>query len=124
MEKAYSGSKKLWGFCFCLIAALCLQNARASQPLQADISALAEPAVTEQGSIPTTPPDAAKIIVAEPDVEGYADVQGLAGAVPGLSTVAVINLDTNSIMTTTATLNGAFSCQPLCALRFVPAGQV
>ena len=109
MKKFYRGTGRLWSLCFCLIASLCLQDVRVNQTVFTEVSALQGlPTAVQPSPFPTTPPDASKIIVAEPDIEGYADIQGAAGAVPGLSTVAVINLDTNSIMTTTATVNGAF----------------
>ena len=58
---------------------------------------------------PTTPPDASRITVGEPDVEGYATVTGAAGAVEPLSAVAVVNLSAHTPMTTIADASGAFA---------------
>jgi hypothetical protein len=66
---------------------------------------------------PTTPPDAGKITVGEPDVEGYATVTGAAGAAAPLADVIVINLSANNVMTATADTTGAFT-----ASLFAPSG--
>ena len=55
---------------------------------------------------PTTPPDASKISVSDPDVDGYATVTGAAGTVPPDVAVAVINLSSPTVMTTTASTDG------------------
>lgn len=70
-----------------------------------------------QVSYPTTPPAADKISVSAPDVDGYATITGLAGAVPGNSSIAIINTSSGTVMTATAGLDGAFS-----AVIFSPPG--
>lgn len=77
---------------------------------------------------PTTPPDASKITVSAPDVDGYATVIGAPSAVEPLAAVAVINLSAQTPMTTTADANGAFTttlyAPPGSSLqiRYDPAG--
>jgi len=66
---------------------------------------------------PTTPPDASKISVSDPDVDGYATVTGAAGAVAPLADVILINLSANNVMTATADTTGAFT-----ASLFAPSG--
>jgi len=64
-----------------------------------------------------TPPDASKISVSDPDVDGYATVTGAAGAVAPLADVILINLSANNVMTATADTTGAFT-----AFLFAPSG--
>jgi hypothetical protein len=66
---------------------------------------------------PTTPPDASKITVGDPDVEGYATVTGAAGAVEPLSMVALVNLSAHTVMTATSDASGAFT-----AALYAPPG--
>ena len=66
---------------------------------------------------PIAPPNASKITVGEPDVEGYATVTGAAGAVEPLSAVALVNLSAYTVMTTTSDANGAFA-----ATLYAPPG--
>lgn len=56
----------------------------------------------------TTPPDVSKVTVNSPDTEGYAVVQGAAGAVPANVAVAIINLSTRNISKATANSSGGF----------------
>ena len=58
---------------------------------------------------PTTPPDASKINVGAPSLDGNATVAGSAGAVPGGSSLVVVNLSSGNVITTTAALDGSFS---------------
>jgi hypothetical protein len=58
---------------------------------------------------PVEPPDMSKISVTAPDVEGYATVIGVAGAVEADAPVAVINLNARNVMTDTAGADGSFS---------------
>jgi len=67
--------------------------------------------------LPTTPPDASKISVSDPDVDGYATVTGAAGVVAPLADVILINLSANNVMTATADSTGAFT-----ASLFAPSG--
>ncbi len=71
------------------------------------IHSLASPQVT----YPTTPPDASKITVGDPDADGYATVTGGNGAVPAAAEVVVINLNAHTVMTDTADANGAFTAE-------------
>ncbi|MGD2105923.1 MAG: hypothetical protein PVJ55_12505, partial [Anaerolineae bacterium] len=66
---------------------------------------------------PTEPPEASLISIGEADPEGYAQVAGDAGAVDPLSAVAIVNLSTNNLITTTADATGAFT-----ATLYAPAG--
>jgi hypothetical protein len=66
---------------------------------------------------PTAPPDASKISVGGPDVDGNSTVTGAAGAVPGNAAVAIINLNTRNTITTTASSSGAFEAE-----MFAPPG--
>ena len=66
---------------------------------------------------PDTPPDASKISVGSPNTNGYAVVTGTAGSVPGNVGVAIINLSTRNVITTTANSNGGFQ-----ATLFAPPG--
>jgi hypothetical protein len=74
-------------------------------------------AINEQLPYPITPPDASKITVGPPDVDGYATVNGADGAVPGEAAVGLINLSSGTVMTATATASGAFT-----ATLFAPPG--
>jgi len=66
---------------------------------------------------PDTPPDARKIHVGEPDIAGYAQVEGDPGSVPPQAAVAIINLSAHNVMTATADLQGGFQ-----ASLFAPPG--
>jgi hypothetical protein len=70
-----------------------------------------------QEPFPTTPPDASKISVSGPNVDGIAAVSGAAGAVPGDAAVAIINLNTRNTITTDANGDGAFGAE-----LFAPPG--
>jgi hypothetical protein len=67
--------------------------------------------------IPKDPPVASLITVEEPDLEGYAAVTGLPGAVPPLAVVMVLNLNGSHLDATVSDSNGAFS-----AHLFAPPG--
>jgi len=84
-----------------------LSSASHSAWAAADDAVRAAPASTPQ-PLPTTPPDASKITVTSPDADGYAFVEGAAGAVESLATVVVINLSAHTLMTTTAGADGSF----------------
>lgn len=66
---------------------------------------------------PTAPPDASKISVGSPNTDGYSVVTGAAGAVPADVGVAIINLSTRNVITTTADGSGGFQ-----ATLFAPPG--
>jgi hypothetical protein len=58
---------------------------------------------------PETPPDASKLFVGDPNAEGIATVSGEAGAVPGASYVAVVNLSSRNVAITPSAADGSFS---------------
>lgn len=66
---------------------------------------------------PTTPPDARKISVGDPDLAGYALINGESGAVPPDASVIIINLSAHNLITATAATDGSFQ-----ALLFAPPG--
>ncbi|MGW8143495.1 MAG: hypothetical protein ACWGN2_03820 [Anaerolineales bacterium] len=66
---------------------------------------------------PTAPPDASKINVGSPNTDGYAVVNAYSGAVPGNVSVAITNLNTRNVITTTANASGGFQ-----ATLFAPPG--
>lgn len=66
---------------------------------------------------PTTPPDASKITVSDPDIEGYATITGAGGAVEPLSAVIIINLSARNVMAATGDADGAFT-----ATMYAPPG--
>lgn len=78
------------------------ENLPAGQPLDPS-------AVIGDPPFPIIPPDATKITIGLPDIEGLAQINGDVGSVPGDSTVIVINLSTMNAITTTATSSGVFS---------------
>jgi hypothetical protein len=63
------------------------------------------------------PPDAAKISVGAPGVDGYAKITGAAGAVPRGAKLGIINLSSRNLITTQAASDGSFS-----ASLFAPPG--
>lgn len=68
-------------------------------------------------AIPILPPDASRISVSAPGIDGIATVTGLSGAVEPLSDAILVNLNSRNLQTTLADSNGAFS-----ASIFAPPG--
>jgi hypothetical protein len=66
---------------------------------------------------PTTPPDASKITVSSPNMDGIATITGKSGTVGQDTAVAIINLSSRSVITATASSSGAFN-----AKLFAPPG--
>ena len=97
-----------------LMAVLLFSSGAVNRPAEAGIQATPTPIPPP---FPTTPPDASKIAVGDPDEEGYATVTGTAGAVPPDAAVAVINLSAPTLMTATANATGGFS-----ATLYAPPG--
>jgi hypothetical protein len=113
--KASIFDKRLWliGGVGLLCGFLCLAThlmprAGEALPETQKLAPQATPTAIPQ-PFPTTPPDASKITVGDPDIEGYATVTGAAGAVEPLARVVAINLNAWNVMTTTADASGGFA---------------
>lgn len=105
----------------CAVMVMPLAVGRSSYAQQGSYSDLIEEqtaSATELTSAPPeTPPDASKIAVGSQNTDGYSVITGAAGTVPANVGVAIINLSTRNVITTTADSSGGFH-----ATIFAPPG--